>query len=322
MSASPTASSQIVRVDDNVSFLNSGGQNIVCKSWSADAEPRALVFLAHGYAEHCHDPSYDALARALVGLGCYVFAHDHVGHGKSEGPRATVTSADVYVDDILSHVDTVRAKFSGKPVYLVGYSMGGLLVVRAVQRRPKDFAGMVLLAPLLGVEQVSWFKANLVRVLGRLLPSLPVAKTAVELACRDPAAIKQMNDDPLRYRGNVSAGWAAAIFSALEAAHAQVNVLELPIFIQHGSGDKLCDPDASFGFFKNAPSKDKSIKIYSDAYHSLLKEPEGVGQQALKDIVNWCSSRIPTEDTPTAQPHLSGEQQSHAATLTAMLSNA
>ncbi|XP_049512772.1 monoglyceride lipase-like [Dermacentor silvarum] len=206
--------------------------------------------------------------------------------------------------------------------------MGGLLVVLAVQRRPKDFEGMVLLAPLFGIAQLSWFKANLVRLLGRLLPSVPVAKTAVELACRDPVAVEQMNNDPLRYRGSVCAGWVAAMITALEAAHAQVNLVELPMFIQHGSGDKLCDPDASLDFFKNAPSRDKSIKIYSDAYHSLLKEPEGVGQQALKDIVNWCSSRLPTneteetEGTPKVQPRSSGEQQSDGGTLTAMPSTA
>ncbi|XP_075729404.1 monoglyceride lipase-like [Rhipicephalus microplus] len=76
MSSSPRL--QDIRVDDSVSFLNGDGHKIACKSWSADgAEPRALVFLAHGYAEHCHDPAYDTLARALVRIGCYVFAHDH-----------------------------------------------------------------------------------------------------------------------------------------------------------------------------------------------------------------------------------------------------
>ncbi|KAL1471513.1 hypothetical protein MTO96_039902 [Rhipicephalus appendiculatus] len=311
MSSSPTTSGRQVRVDDSVTFPNSGGHKIACKSWTADgAEPRALVFLAHGYAEHCNDPAYDTLARALVRVGCYVFAHDHVGHGKSDGPRATVTSADVYVDDILGHVDRVRAKYAAKPVYLIGYSM----------RRPKDFAGVVLLAPFLGLQQVSGFKITLVRALGRLLPNVPVAKTAVELASRDPAAVDQMKDDPLRYRGNVSAGWAAAMFSALEVAHSQVNAVELPVFILHGSADKMCDPDASRDFFKRVPSKDKSIKIYNGAYHSLLKEPEGVGEQALKDIVNWCYSRLPVEETP--QPRLPSEHTSDGATLAAVTSTA
>ncbi|KAL3202591.1 hypothetical protein MRX96_042411 [Rhipicephalus microplus] len=74
-----------VKVDDSVFFHNGDKQKIVCKSWRAESEPRALVFLSHGYAEHCHEPSYDTLARALVGIGCYVFSHDHVGHGMSEG---------------------------------------------------------------------------------------------------------------------------------------------------------------------------------------------------------------------------------------------
>ncbi|KAH6922250.1 hypothetical protein HPB50_011078 [Hyalomma asiaticum] len=315
MAASPTAPRLRVLVDDGASFLNDDDMKIACKSWSAadGAEPRsALVFLAHGFAEHCHDRAYDTLARALVGQG--------FGHGKSDGPRATVTSADVYVDDILSHVDSVRAKFSGKPVYLIGYSMGGLLVVLAVQRRPKDFAGMILLAPFLGAEQATRLQVALVRVLGHLMPSVPVSRAAVEMASRDPAAVQQMKDDPLRYHGAVSAGWASAIFAALENAHAQVNAVQLPLFIQHGSGDKMSDPNASREFFKRAPSKDKSIKIYVNAYHSLLKEPQGVGEQALKDIVDWLSSRLPTEKTP--QPEPTSEHQVEGTTVPAMSSTA
>ncbi|KAH8031138.1 hypothetical protein HPB51_013255 [Rhipicephalus microplus] len=150
-----------VKVDDSVFFHNGDKQKIVCKSWRAESEPRALVFLSHGYAEHCHEPSYDTLARALVGIGCYVFSHDHVGHGMSEGRRAMVKSADVYVDDILKHVDTERAKFANKPVYLVGHSMRALA-----------------------------------RVVGFVLPGVPVGTLDENLLSRDPEALRRFKDDP------------------------------------------------------------------------------------------------------------------------------
>ncbi|KAL1471514.1 hypothetical protein MTO96_039903 [Rhipicephalus appendiculatus] len=238
-----------VKVDDSVVFYNGDKQKIVCK---------ALVFLSHGYSEHCHDPCYDTLARALVGLGCYVFAHDHVGHGLSEGRRAMVKSADVYVDDILKHVDTERSRFSNKPVYLVGHSMGGLLVVMAAQRRPHDFAGLVLVAPFTRNRQ-----GSRTRVSGRLRRI-----------------------------------WVAAIIPALETAVEQANHVELPIFIQHGTADKVCDPEASKVFFDKVASKDKTMKTYPEAYHDLLCDIEDVRQQVLKDIVDWFATRLPPEQAP------------------------
>ncbi|XP_077496487.1 monoglyceride lipase-like [Amblyomma americanum] len=62
---------------DSATFKNGDGHSIACKSWKPDGEPRALVFMAHGFGEHCHGPTYDLLARELAALGCYVFAHDH-----------------------------------------------------------------------------------------------------------------------------------------------------------------------------------------------------------------------------------------------------
>lgn len=303
MSASATAPSSDVKVDDSSFFYNGDNHKIVCKSWRGESEPRALVFLAHGYAEHCHDPSYDTLARALVGLGCYVFAHDHVGHGMSEGRRAMVKSADVYVDDILKHVDTERSKFSKKPVYLVGHSMGGLLVVIAAQRRRDDFAGLVLVAPLLGIDKelATWFRRTLARVLGFVLPSFPVGTLDPELLSRDPEAVRHFVNDPLRYHGSACAGWAAAIIPALEGAVEHVNSVELPLLIQHGTADKVCDPEGSKVFFDKAPSKDKTMKTYLGAYHDLLCEPEDVRQQVLKDIVDWFSTRLSPGQTSSGQ---------------------
>ena len=36
------------------------------------------------------------------------FSHDHLGHGLSEGERATVPDIEWYVDDVIQHVLRVR----------------------------------------------------------------------------------------------------------------------------------------------------------------------------------------------------------------------
>ncbi|XP_077546791.1 monoglyceride lipase-like isoform X2 [Haemaphysalis longicornis] len=256
---------------------------------------RALVFLAHGFGEHCHGDTYHTVARDLTRVGCYVFAHDHVGHGKSEGPRATIKSFDTYVDDILTHVDMRRTDFPGKPIYLFGHSMGGLLCVLTVQRKPKDFAGMVLLGPLLGIDkqEATWFKRTMAVLLGSVVPNFPLGKLSLEKVSSDPAVVKRLAEDPLRYHGSVTAAWGAAALSALEDMQANVEAVKLPFLIEHGSADKLCDPADSHQFYEKAASEDKTLKIIAGAYHCLLTEPGGVNRQVRKDIVNWISGRLP-----------------------------
>ncbi|XP_075525459.1 monoglyceride lipase-like isoform X3 [Dermacentor variabilis] len=253
-----TMSSTIgVLADDSGSFRNRDGHKIACVTWSPEVQPRALVFLAHGYAEHCHVPCYDSLARRLVELGCYVFAHDHVGHGKSDGPRGIVKSADIYVDDILTHVDLVKQKFPGTPVFLFGHSM-----------------------------------VTLARILGRVVPTLPIGNLDLSLVSKDPETVAWMTNDPLRYHGSVRVGWAAAMLNALQDLQAKIDSVDTPFLIQHGSADKLCELAGSEDFFKKAPSKDKSFKVYKDCYHSLLTEPGEMGQQVLQDIADWYTSRL------------------------------
>ena len=36
------------------------------------------------------------------------FSHDHLGHGLSEGERATVPDIEWYVDDVIQHITKVR----------------------------------------------------------------------------------------------------------------------------------------------------------------------------------------------------------------------
>ncbi|CAN7974666.1 unnamed protein product [Ixodes persulcatus] len=290
--------------DDNSSFRNADGHKIICRSWTPEGQPRYvrnLTFMHFGTNEESNAP-HDALTQALHCLShnrhTRFFAHPqtkHLGHGKSEGPRAIVDSVDTYVQDLFTHLDTVRQRYPGRPVYLFGHSMGGLLVAAAALKRPKDFAGIVMMAPLLAMdkEQATWFRTTMARFLGRIVPNLPISSLDLSLVSKDPAVVNWMTQDPLRYHGLVRVGWAAAILKALEEVQSKMETFEVPFLIQHGSADKLCDLGGSELFFKKALSKDKTIKVYNDSYHNLLMEPDGVGDQVLKDIAEWYATRVP-----------------------------
>ena len=51
--------------------------------WTPDTEPKAIVILVHGMAEHIE--RYDEFAQFLCEKGYVVAGNDHLGHGKSVG---------------------------------------------------------------------------------------------------------------------------------------------------------------------------------------------------------------------------------------------
>ena len=55
------------------------GLTLTTYAWEGVGEPRAVVQISHGLAEHAGRD--DRLATALNGAGYLVYAHDHPGHG-------------------------------------------------------------------------------------------------------------------------------------------------------------------------------------------------------------------------------------------------
>lgn len=46
-----------------------------------------------------------------------------VGHGQSEGERMVVSDFQVFVRDVLQHVDTIQKDYPEVPIFLLGHSM-------------------------------------------------------------------------------------------------------------------------------------------------------------------------------------------------------
>ena len=57
-----------------------------------------MVVLVHGVGEH--SGRYEHVAERLVAAGYAVYALDHRGHGRSQGPRALIDRVDDAVTDL------------------------------------------------------------------------------------------------------------------------------------------------------------------------------------------------------------------------------
>jgi acylglycerol lipase len=65
----------------------------------------------------------------------------------------------------------------------------------------------------------------------------------------------------------------------------------LPVFILHGTADKVTKPSGSQMFYDKAGSKDKTLKLYEGHFHDLLND---IGkEQVMADILSWIDKRLP-----------------------------
>ncbi|KAJ4825608.1 hypothetical protein Tsubulata_022680 [Turnera subulata] len=69
--------------------------------------------------------------------------------------------------------------------------------------------------------------------------------------------------------------------------------VSLPLLLLHGEADIVTDPSVSKALYEKASSSDKKLKLYKDAYHSLLEgETDEMIFQVLEDIISWLDNHI------------------------------
>ncbi len=251
---------------------------------------RADVILVHGFGEH--SGRYGPLTDHLTREGFSVTAYDHRGHGLSDGLPGHVEGFSEYDEDLAAVIKSLSARASSdKKIFLIGHSMGGLVVLRYVSRNAGDLSGAVVTAPLLGIAaSVPVHKMMIARVGSRMAPRLRVGNEIDPAALsRDPEVGRAYSTDPLVTR-QVSVRWYWEARRAMEEAGESAPRIKLPILILHGTGDKIASLDATREVFNRIGSEDKELGIYPEFYHELFNEPEK--RDVFVRVSDWLGKRV------------------------------
>ncbi|XP_008566705.1 PREDICTED: monoglyceride lipase isoform X1 [Galeopterus variegatus] len=295
--SSPRQTPQSVPYQDLPHLINADGQYLFCRYWKPTGTPKALLFVSHGAGEHCG--RYDELAQMLIGLDLLVFAHDHVGHGQSEGERMVVSDFHVFVRDVLQHVDIMQKEYPGLPVFLLGHSMGGAIVILTAAERPGHFSGMVLISPLVlaNPESATTFKVLAAKVLNLVLPNMSLGPIDSSVLSRNKTEVDIYNSDPLICRAGLKVCFGIQLLNAVSRVERALPKLTLPFLLLQGSADRLCDSKGAYLLMESAKSQDKTLKIYEGAYHVLHKELPEVTNSVFHEINMWVSQRTAAAGT-------------------------
>lgn len=251
------------------------------REWVPTGDPKAVVVLVHGLAEH--SGRYERTGSLLADAGFHVRSFDLIGAGASGGARWDIDDWDRYHQQIESHVSWARE--TGHAVVLMGHSLGGNLALGyATSARPSPDL-VVVSAPALGGGAV-WQKA-LAPAVARLAPGLymPNGLKGEQLS-RDPTVAEAYFDDPLVYTKSTTR-LGAAIFKAIDEVGDAAGRLDIPTLVLHGGSDTIVPPEST-AFLADLPTIER--RLYPNLRHEILNEPEG--PEIVAEIVTWLNDRI------------------------------
>jgi alpha-beta hydrolase superfamily lysophospholipase len=267
------------------------GAQTYYQCWLPDGESKAVLFIVHGLAEH--SGRYMHIVNHFVPLGYAVYGHDCFGHGKSAGTRVFVEQFEDITKPLEKYFDMVRAFQPGRPIVLLGHSLGGLISSRHLLDHQSNYVGAILSGPSIRVvDHPSPFLLFILNLVSAIVPKLGVKQLESDVMSTDPKEVEGYVSDPLVHPGKVTAGMLAAMFTAIKHVTDHASQITLPLLIVQGGADATVDPAGAQLLYDTVGSSDKTIKVYEDYYHEVFNEPESRRNQVFNDIQDWLENRL------------------------------
>lgn len=297
-------------------FLNSNGTGrIHCGIWMPEGEPRAIVQLVHGIAEHIG--RYDDFARFLTANGFLVAAEDHMGHGGSieNGVQGYFEGGwQAAVADVKLLHDKVISDFPNLPYFILGHSMGSFLLRTYLYTYPDSVDAAVISGT--GWEAPATVKAGLMicrleqkrlgaektsKLLNDMMfgaynkPFKPI-RTPHDWICSVEEVVDRYEADPL-CGFDATIGLARDMLTGIGMNEDEQNLLkmkkDLPVLFVSGAKDPVGRMSqgvlACIDAFKRAGMRQISIRIYPQGRHEMLNETNR--DEVYRDILSWLEAR-------------------------------
>ena len=259
------------------------------------ADPRGMVQVAHGLAEH--SARYDRFARALNAAGYTVRATDHRGHGASiAGTPGDFGAAgfEALIADVAAYGASVRGDV---PLFLFAHSMGSFAAQSVILTHAEQYAGVVLSGST-ALDLLAAGMAQTEEPVG--LEAFNAGfdhRTGYEWLSRDEAEVDRYVADPL-CGFDLPDETVPALFGAAGTLADPTELAgirsDLPLLLVSGSDDPLAGGGQLVEVldqrYRDAGLVDVTVKLYDGARHEILNEINR--DQVTADVVAWLDAHL------------------------------
>jgi alpha-beta hydrolase superfamily lysophospholipase len=301
-------------------FTSSTAVNkIRAKKCIPDGEPKAIVQIAHGIAEHID--RYDEFMEFLASHGYLVVANDHLGHGKSiskpedQGFFSDDNGWEYVVQDMERLHDITAAEYPGIPYVMFGHSMGSFLTRTYLikhpdkydaailsgtghQAKPVVLAGYTLASAAVKLQGARGDGTKLNNVaFGAYNNGFKNPRTAYDWLSRVESEVDKYMADPLC--GFVATvGLFRDMMGGIKFITSQKSINTMsktqPVYFMSGACDPVGDNgkgvERAYKAFCNAGLYDVKMKLYPGGRHEMLNEENKY--DVYNDILQWLQEKV------------------------------
>lgn len=270
-------------------FITEDGASLTLSSWRPE-HVKAVLIALHGFNDYRHFFAEPGDYFKQNGIVCY--AYDQRGFG-ANARRGYWAGVETYADDLTQFVHLVKQRHPDLPIYLLGESMGGAVIINAMSRPMKPrVAGVILAAPAVwGRTTMPWYQSALLWGLSHTFPWLTLTGEGLDIVPsdnidmlinlgKDPLIIKETRVDAIHGLANL-----------MDQALANADSLDDRTLLLYGEKDEIVPREPTRLFLQRLLTShpdDKTIAYYEYGYHMLLRDLQA--PVLWLDIVDWIAS--------------------------------
>jgi len=264
------------------------GALLPLRAWLPAGKPKAVILALHGMNDYAK--GFAAPAETWKTLGIATYAYDQRGYGATAQPGVWA-GTERLAADFVTAANLVRRRHPGVPVYAVGESMGGGVILAAMARPDAPaLDGVVLSAPAVWSRATMpfYYTASLWAA-AHTLPQMSLSGRNLDRVPTDNRAVlRDLARDPLVQKGaRVDALWG--VVDLMDAAYAAVPKMRAPVLLLYGDKDKIIPRPPIEAVARRLPRDRSRVAIYERGYHLLFRDLQGAVVQ--RDVAAWIADR-------------------------------
>jgi acylglycerol lipase len=276
-------------------FETRDGLKLPLRHWDAEGSPRAIVLALHGMSDYSN--AFDGPAKQWAASGITTLAFDQRGFGAGPNPGLWA-GGEVMRADLFDFAAVAKTRYPGIPIFALGESMGGAVLLSALATpAAPQLAGVILVAPAVWARRdmpltyraALFLAAHLVP--GMILSNNAASHVVTIVPSDNVAMLRALSRDPL-FQKETRADTVFGLVNLMdEARDAPKKITGAPpILLLSGLKDQIIPRGATEGVIADLDRR-AAVRRYDQGYHMLLRDLEGPAVN--KDVADWILRQVP-----------------------------
>lgn len=268
---------------------------VPCRAWvPTGTQPSIVLLCVHGLG--LNSASYENFGQRMSKAGIATFAVDVRGFGtwmKLEGKHQL--DFDSCLADVEQALKVLHTAYPGRPVFVLGESMGGAIALRVTAMHPELVDGLISSVP--SGDRFHATKSKLAVALKvmtfRMNKEMDVGSKVIEQATDNLTVRTAWKEDPFN-RLTLTPKELIQFQRFMNDNHETARKIDrTPVLFVAGMNDKLVKPQGTIDLFEELTTPDKKLLTIESAEH-LIFEQSQCTPQVFSAVFDWLQARKKT----------------------------